>query len=466
MKAFMDEDFLLQNGTARRLYHDVAQKMPIIDYHCHINPREIAENRRFTNITEVWLGGDHYKWRLMRANGAPEEAITGAASDKDKFMAFAKALPRAIGNPLYHWTHLELKRYFGYDKPLSPETAEEIWNLCNEQLQSDSLSVRGILSKSNVRVIATTDDPADSLEWHRKIQEDKSFQTKVVPAFRPDKAYQIDSPDFPGYISTLSKACGCSIGSFKELCAALETRMDIFDALGCRACDHGLFRVVYERIPENEIDEAIGQALSGKAVTKRQADGYGAALLLFLGRSYAKRGWVMQLHYGALRNANTRLFEQLGPDTGFDCIGPGGDAKAITAFLDALNREGCLPRTILYSLNPNDDAMLDTIIGCFQQPGVPGWVQHGSAWWFNDTMPGMQDQLRSLASRSLLGSFVGMLTDSRSFLSYTRHEYFRRILCNMLGTWVENGEYPNDWQALQSLVEDISYNNAQRYFRF
>ena len=464
MKPFMDEEFLLQTETARQLFHEYAEKMPVIDYHCHINPQEIAEDRVFENITQVWLGGDHYKWRMIRSNGVPEEEITGSASDRIKFQRFAEALPKAIGNPLYHWTHLELKRYFGYDGVLNAETAEEVWNLCNEKLKT--LSVRKIIEASRVTAIATTDDPVDDLRWHKAIRDDASFQTAVLPAWRPDKAMNLEKPEFPAYLEQLSQASGVAIHHFGDLCSALEKRLDYFDSMGCRASDHGLNDVNFAPAPEKAVDAIMQKALKGETLSAQEIDTYKYAVLRWLGEEYAKRGWVMQLHYGTLRNANSALYEKLGPDTGFDCIGTTAGTEGLVRFLDSLDNAGKLPKTILYSLNPNDNAAIGTVIGCFQGTEASGKLQHGSAWWFNDTKTGMEAQLVSLANLSVLGNFVGMLTDSRSFLSYTRHEYFRRILCNLIGGWVENGEYPDDQAVLKRLVEGISYNNAKHYFGF
>lgn len=464
MKDFMDKDFILSNETAKTLFHDYAKAMPIIDYHCHINPKEIAEDRKFDNITQVWLGGDHYKWRMIRSNGVPEDEITGSAPDRVKFQRFAEALPKAIGNPLYHWTHLELQRYFGYNGVLNADTAEEVWNLCNEKLKT--MSVRKIIELSHVETIATTDDPADDLRWHKAIREDKSCKVQVVPAWRPDKIMNIEKPDFASYVKTLSEAAGMEISNMSSVYTALSKRLDFFHSMGCRASDHGLNYVMYRPAKESEVEEIFQNGLQGKALSAEEVDTYKYAILLFLGKEYAKRGWVMQLHYGALRDANTPMYKELGPDTGYDCIGAFGNAKELVKFLDVLNIDSLLPKTILYSLNPNDNAMLETVIGCFQGTEAACKIQHGAPWWFNDTKTGMEAHLKSLANLSILGNFVGMLTDSRSFLSYTRHEYFRRILCNVIGTWVENGEYPCDIPALGKMVQDISYNNAKKYFNF
>ena len=466
MKNFMGENFLLSNGTAKTLYHDYAAKMPTVDYHCHINPEEIANNRRFENITQVWLGGDHYKWRMIRSNGVDEKYITGDSTDREKFQAFAEALPKAIGNPLYHWTHLELKRYFGYDGVLNADTAEDVWSLCNAKLKTDALSVRGIIDQSNVKLIATTDDPIDSLKWHKAIKEDKTCKVKVIPAWRPDKIMNIDKSTFAQYVADLAKASGVKISQVKDVYTALQKRMDFFVEMGCKASDHGLNYVMYNPASEEKVQEIFAKGIAGKSLTAQEIDQYKYTILLFLGRQYAKRGWVMQLHYGTIRDTNTQMFNKLGADTGFDCVATHNSAEDIVKFFDALFQTNELPKTIVYSLNPTDNEMLDTIIGCFQGTDVAGKIQHGAPWWFNDSKTGMIAQMTSLASLSILGNFIGMLTDSRSFLSYTRHEYFRRILCNLIGTWVENGEYPDDMEALGKMVQDISYNNAVAYFGF
>ncbi|HIU66383.1 MAG TPA: glucuronate isomerase [Candidatus Caccomorpha excrementavium] len=466
MKAFMDQDFLLSTDTAKRLYHDYAEKMPIIDYHCHINPQEIAQDRSFDNITQVWLGGDHYKWRQMRSNGVEEAYITGDATDREKFQKWAETLEKAIGNPLYHWSHLELQRYFDCNTPLTGRTAEEIWNLCNEKLHDPALSVRGIIRQSNVRLICTTDDPIDSLEWHKKIAEDKDFDVKVLPAWRPDKAMNLEKPDYPDYISKLEAASGISIHSFADLKEALRSRLAFFDSMGCKVSDHGLNYVMYQPAPEEEIEAIFTKRLSGIMPSPDEELKFKTAFMIFAGREYHRLGWVMQLHYGAKRDNNRKMYQKLGPDTGYDCINTYGPSAQLADFLNALSETDELPKTILYSLNPGDNAAIGTIIGCFQDSGAVGKIQHGSAWWFADNKTGMIEQMTSLANLGLLSNFVGMLTDSRSFLSYTRHEYFRRILCDLIGSWVENGEYPCDFEVLGRIVQDISYNNAARYFGF
>ncbi len=461
---FIQDQFLLKTATAQKLYHQYAAEMPIVDYHCHINPREIYEDRKFESITQIWLGGDHYKWRQMRSNAVPENEITGEADDYTKFLRFAEVLPKLIGNPMYHWCHLELKRYFGYDGVLNAETAKEVYELCNKKLQQDDMTVRSIIKKSNVKMIGTTDDPIDSLEWHQKLKADKSFDVLVAPSFRPDKAINIDKEGFAEYIEKLGAAAEMKISSLQDVKTALKKRLDFFCALGCRATDHGLDYIPFEPAKTAVVEDIFQSAMAGKPISHQQADSYKTDILLFLGREYAKRNIVMQLHYGAQRNTNVKMFCKLGPDTGFDCISTNNCGEQIVGFMNALEEENALPKTVLYSLNPQDNELLGTILGCFQGTEVAGKIQHGSAWWFNDTKTGMEAQLKSLANLSALGNFIGMLTDSRSFLSYTRHEYFRRILCNLIGEWVENGEYPDDEKQLGQLVQDICYNNAERYF--
>ncbi len=464
MKSFMNNDFLLSTETAKKLYHEHASLCPIIDYHCHINPREIFEDRRFQNITQLWLSGDHYKWRIMRSNGVAEDYITGNAPDREKFEKFAEALPKAIGNPMYHWCHLELKKYFGYEGVLNGNTAEEVWQLTSAKLREEDMSVRGIIKKSNVEFIGTTDDPVDSLEWHKKIAADDTFQTTVAPSFRPDKAFHIDKAGWKEYIKTLSEIANVKIDNLSNLKKALRTRMEYFHSVGCKASDHGLEHMIF-CITSQEANEAVmHKALTGEKVTPQEAEAFQTELLLFCAEEYARLGWVMQLHYNCLRNPNTKMFETLGADTGFDCIGPNNGSKKLAKLLDTLYSQNMLPKTILYSLDSSDNSFLDSLIGAFQGQEAAGKLQHGSAWWFHDHLPGMKAHLTSLASLSLLGNFVGMLTDSRSFLSYTRHEYFRRILCNLIGEWVENGEYPADMEQIIRLVTDICHHNAIHYF--
>ena len=458
MKAFMDRDFLLSSETAKHLYHDYAAAQPIIDYHCHLDPKEIWEDRCFDNITQVWLGGDHYKWRLMRSAGVEERYITGDASDREKFQKWAETLGLAIGNPLYHWSHLELRNYFGYQGVLNGDTAEEVWQLCNEKLKT--LSARKLILSSRVRALCTTDDPADSLEWHKKLAADESFPVKVLPSFRPDKALGIEKPDYLDYLSRLG-----DIGSFAELKEKLIERLDYFVSLGCRVSDHGMESVPYASATMDEVEAIFRKRLAGEIPTAWEQKQFKTALLLELGREYHRLGVVMQLHFGVIRDNSHRVFRALGPDAGIDSIGDQPSIKELAAFLGALDDTDELPWTILYSLNPNDNAALVTVMGAFQTGETVGKVQHGSAWWFNDHRSGMVDQLTTLAADGYLAGFVGMLTDSRSFLSYARHEYFRRILCELIGGWVENGEYPSDEKALRQIVEGICFGNAEQYFR-
>ena len=457
MKAFMDKDFLLSTETAKRLYHDIASGLPIIDYHCHLDPKEIWEDRRFENLTQLWLGGDHYKWRLMRSAGVDEACITGGAPDREKFQKWAETLSLAIGSPLYHWSHLELKNYFGYEGVLNGDTAEEVWQLCNEKLKT--LSARRLIEDSKVKALCTTDDPADTLEWHRRLAADKSFGVKVLPSFRPDRALGIEKADYTDYLGRLGR-----IDSFAQLVGALKERLAFFVSLGCRVSDHGLAAVPFAPASEAEVEAIFRRRLAGEIPTAFEQKQFRTALLLALGREYHRLGVVMQLHFGVLRNNSARLFRALGPDAGADSIGDAVSIGELAAFLNALDETDELPKTVLYSLDPNDNAALVSVMGAFLRGGTVGKLQHGSAWWFNDHKRGMTDQLASLAAGGYLAGFVGMLTDSRSFLSYARHEYFRRILCELIGSWVERGEYPADEQALRTIVEGICVKNAERYF--
>ena len=475
MKPFMDKDFLLETETAKHLFHDYSDAMPLVDYHCHISPKEIYENRRFNNLVEVWLGGknpdgtyfgDHYKWRVMRSNGVPEEYITGDKPDYERFLKFVEALEMAIGNPMYHWCNLELHKYFGVKEPLTLDNAKEIWDKCNDMLQNDpGMTVRGLIEKSNVAFIGTTDDPIDSLEWHEKIKNDPSITVKVCPSFRPDKAINISKEGFAEYIGKLAESVGKKeLTSAEEVIAALVERLEFFASMGCRASDHGLDYIPFRCAPIKKANEAFCKVMKGETVTVEEAEIYQTAVLMALGKAYHRLGIAMQLHYSCHRNANERMYRRLGPDTGFDMIATNTCGEDIANLLSALDMTNECPKTILYSLNPVDNELLGTMLGCFQNDEVPGKIQLGSAWWFNDTKSGMEDQMRALANLGLLGNFVGMLTDSRSFLSYARHDYFRRIMCNMIGNWVENGEYPNNDASLEKIVKGISYNNAKRYF--
>ena len=468
MKAFMDKDFLLGTETAKHLYNEFAamKKIPVLDYHCHINPQEIWEDRQFENIAQVWLGGDHYKWRQMRTNGVDEKYITGDATDREKFQKWAETMPKLIGNPLYHWSHLELRYYFGYEGNLNGDTAEEVWNLCNEKLQSREFSARNLIRMSNVTLVATTDDPADTLEFHKQIKEDESFDVQVLPAWRPEKAMGIDKPGFADYMKKLSEISGIEIKDYASLKEALVKRLDHFAANGCSISDHSLDYVMYHPATDEEVDAIFQKKMAGGEVTREEFLQYQTTFMIFMAKEYNKRNWVMQLHYGVKRNNNVAMFNKIGADTGFDSIGSNAPMGELADFLNALALTNEVPKTIIYSLNPIDDAAIGTIIGCFQGGGVKNRIQQGSAWWFNDNYTGMRNQMISLANLSCLGNFIGMLTDSRSFLSYTRHDYFRRIVCEMIGEWVENGEYPNDDKLLGEIVKGISYNNAVEYFGF
>jgi len=475
MKEFMNRDFLLDTPTARHLYHDYAAKMPLADYHCHLNPQEIYEDRRFNNLAEVWLGGknpdgsyagDHYKWRVMRSNGVEEELVTGMVDPFEKFMKFVEALEMAIGNPMYHWCHLELQQFFGITEPLTTESAGRIWDKCNDLLRNDpDMTARGLIRKANVAFIGTTDDPIDSLEWHQKIAQDPTIDVVVGPSYRPDKAVNIHKAGWHAYLKLLAASVGKeSLPTMQDLLDALLERLEHFKANGCKASDHGLDYVPFRNYTVQEADAVYQKALRGETLTTDEVEGFQTVILLTLGRAYHRMNIAMQLHYSCLRNNNQRIFKLQGGDTGVDAIAQNTCGGNISQLLSALDEEGCCPKTILYSLNPADNAQLGTLIGCFQGPEVPGKIQHGSAWWFNDNKIGMEDQMKSLANLGLLGNFIGMLTDSRSFLSYARHDYFRRILCNLVGGWVENGEYPNIDSSLKKIVEGISFLNAKRYF--
>ncbi len=475
MKKFMDDDFVLQTEISRHLFHDYAEGLPIIDYHCHLSPQEIYEDRRFDNLGDVWFGGrqsdgsvagDHYKWRLMRSNGMPEELVTGRNDELARFKGFADTLTKAIGNPMYHWCHLELKKYFGIDEPLTVNNAEEIWNKCNDILRNDStMTVRGLIRQSNVAFIGTTDDPIDSLIWHEKIAADDDIDFLVRPSFRPDKAVNIHKEGFREYIEKLAETVNkTSLDSTQDVIDALTERIEFFAAHGCVASDHGLDYIPFRKLPMKVCDNAFRKAMKGEAVTTEEAEGYQTAILIALGRVYHKHGIAMELHYSCMRNTNEKMLRMLGPDAGYDTIADNSCGANLAALLSELDKTDELPKTIVFSLNPADNELIDTIIGSFQSAEVPGKIQHGPAWWFNDTKSGMEDQMRSLANLGLLGNFIGMLTDSRSFLSYTRHDYFRRIMCNLIGKWVEDGEYSYDDEALKSIVTGISYYNAKRYF--
>ncbi|MEM7510397.1 MAG: glucuronate isomerase [Bacteroidota bacterium] len=465
IKPFLDDHFLLENSTAEILYHEYAAKQPIIDYHNHLPPDEIASDKRFENITEVWLKGDHYKWRAMRTMGVPEKFITGEASDKDKFLKWAETVPSTIRNPLYHWTHLELKRYFQVDELLSPKTSEAIYHRSNELLQTDAFSTRNLLRQMKVEVVCTTDDPVDDLRYHQQVKSER-MDIKMLPTFRPDKAILIEKDGFLSYLDKLGEVSGIEIRTLEQLLEALNNRMDFFHNHGCRLSDHGLEQLSAEAFTEQEVNTILQKRLNKQEIYPQEARIYMSAVLYHLGRQYAERGWIQQFHLGALRNNSTRMLGILGPDTGFDSIGDWDQASSLSKFLNSLDEENKLAKTILYNLNPRDNEVLASMIGNFNDGSTKGKMQFGSGWWFMDQKDGMEKQMNALSNMGLLSCFIGMLTDSRSFLSFPRHEYFRRILCNLIGRDVHKGELPNDTKWLGSIVEDICYRNAKTYFNF
>ena len=467
MKTFNDSNFLLQTPTAERLYHDHASKMPIIDYHCHLNPEYVANDHSFRNLSEIWLAGDHYKWRAMRTNGVAERFCTGDASDWEKFEKWAETVPYTMRNPLYHWTHLELKTAFGVEKLLSPATAREIYDHCSAMLQQPEYSARGLMMRYNVEVVCTTDDPIDSLEHHIKCKED-GFKCKVLPTWRPDKAMAVESPEaFKTYIDKLSEVSGVAIGSFATLLDALRVRHRFFESVGCRLSDHGIEEFYAEDYTSAEIEAIFAKVYGGNMLTEQEIIKYKSAMLVEFGIMDHESGWTQQFHYGPIRNNNSRMMALLGPDTGFDSIGDFNTAKSMAKFLDRLDSQDKLAKTIIYNINPRDNEMIATMIGNFQDGSIPGKIQFGSGWWFLDQKDGMERQMNSLSLLGLLSRFVGMLTDSRSFLSYPRHEYFRRTLCNLIGNDVEQGLLPaSELDFIGKMVEDISYNNAKEYFKF
>lgn len=452
----INDSFMLKNKTAYKLYHEYAKDLPIIDYHCHLSPEMIAKDYKFKNAYDLFLGGDHYKWRQMRSNGIDEEYITGDKDEFEKWMGFSRTLPLLIGNPLYHWTSLELKRYFDIDTPLTEKTAKEIWDKCNELLQKEEFSAQNLIKRSNVEVICTTDDPADDLRYHIQLREE-GFPTKVLPTMRPDKLVNIEKGEFLGYL----EANG--LDSYEKVISWIGERIAYFNDNGCKLSDHALEYVPFAK---GDAKAAFEKRLNGEALTQDEIDSYKTAMLSECAKHYTKYGWAMQLHIGALRNNNTKMMEKLGPDTGFDSINDLCIAEKLSKFLDSLNVCDFLPKTILYTLNPKDNYVLGTMLGNFQKGPKSGKIQFGSGWWFNDNRDGMEEQMKALANLGLFGKFVGMLTDSRSFVSYPRHEYFRRILCNLVGKWVEEGEYPEDYEALKEIIEGISYKNAKEYFEF
>lgn len=462
---FIHEDFLLDNEYAKELYHNYASRQPIIDYHNHLPPGEIAGNRIFDNISQVWLNGDHYKWRAMRTMGVDEDLITGNADDKEKFNAWAKTVPYTMRNPLYHWTHMELKRYFDIDELLSGNNAYEIYSEINTKLQLPENSTRGLLKKMNVQVVCTTEDPTDSLKYHKELEK-SDFSVKVKTAFRPDNAILISNSSFDTYINTLSEVSGVTINSFNTLCDALIKRIEYFNENGCNLSDHGLNYIPYSTFKEQEIENIFQKRMAGKELTSEEDQKFQTALLLFLGETYHSYGWIQQFHLGALRNNNERMNKILGPDTGWDSIGDYAQATTLSKYLNSLDKKDKLTKTILYNLNPSDNEVLATMIGNFNDGKVRGKMQFGSAWWFLDQKDGIIRQLNALSNMGMISSFIGMLTDSRSFLSFPRHEYFRRVLCNLFGEEIERGELPADIEWIGKLVSDISYNNAHEYFNF
>ncbi|MCM3768243.1 glucuronate isomerase [Neobacillus niacini] len=468
MGAFIHDNFMLKNKTAVELYHKYAKDMPIYDYHCHLSPKDIAENRKFNTITELWLEGDHYKWRGMRANGIDERFITGDASDKEKFEAWAKTVPNTLGNPLYHWTHLELKKYFGIEELLNEDTWERIWEQCNALLQQDDYSVQGLIKRSNVKVICTTDDPTDDLHYHEQIKglNLKDFPVKVLPTYRPDKGVEINKDTFTGFVGKLEEVIGKKISSFEDYLSALEERVEYFHEKGGRISDHGLSEIPFASFEDKELDAIFQAGRNGQTVSTEDENKFKTAVLIHLAKCYKELDWAMQIHFGAIRNNNTKMFSKLGPDAGYDSISDQGEvAVPLNALLAAFDEVDGLPKTILYNLNPIHNELVGSTLANFQtEAGVQGKIQLGSGWWFNDTKQGMIRQMNALADQGLLMHFVGMLTDSRSFISYSRHEYFRRILCNLVGEWVEDGEVPNDEALLKKLIENICYNNAKKYF--
>ena len=466
MEPFLSDNFLLQSPSAQILYHDFAKAMPIYDYHCHLPVEEIAQDKKFANLTRIWLKGDHYKWRAMRANGIKEKYITGSASDKEKFLAWAATVPKTLRNPLYHWTHLELKNPFGItDTLLNPETAEEIYHACSDMLQQDDFSTRGLLRKMNVKVVCTTDDPLDSLAYHQQIAADPTFDIAILPAFRPDKAMAVeDAATFNHYVDKLADITDIDINSHTRFLEALEKRHAFFHEVGCKLSDHGLEEPYAENFTEAEISAIFDKIRSGADLTQNEVRIFKSAMLIEFAVMDYERGWTQQFHFGALRNTNSRAFTELGPDTGYDSIGNFDMGKPLSRFLNSLESRNKLTKTILYILNPSDNDMIATMIGNFQDGRIPGKMQFGSGWWFNDQKDGMERQINALSNMGLLSRFVGMLTDSRSFLSYPRHEYFRRVLCNLFGNDMENGELPDDYELIGTTIQDICYNNAVHYF--
>ncbi len=468
MNNFMDKDFLLTTETAKSLFHQVAKDLPIIDYHCHLDPREVAENHQFRSITELWLGGDHYKWRAMRTNGIDEKYITGNASDWEKFQKWAECMPYCMRNPLYHWTHLELRTAFGTNKILNPENARYIYDLCNEKLKDPAFSARELMKRYKVEVVCTTDDPTSDLAYHKQVCEDKTFSIKMLPTFRPDKALAVGNPqEYKTYLQQLSKASNVEITDFDSLIESLQQRHDYFHSIGCRLSDHGITDFPYAETSLAEVRRIFGKVMEEKVISMEEVQKLQFYILLELCRMNARKDWAQQFHYGPIRNNNTRMFKALGPDTGFDSVGDTASAYDMAHFLDALDTDNLLARTIIYCINPADNTKVAAMIGNFQDGSVAGKIQFGSGWWFNDQLYGMRDQINTLSTLGLLSRFVGMLTDSRSFLSYPRHEYFRRLLCQIVGKDVEEGLLPvEEMPFIKEMIANISYYNAKNYFKF
>ncbi|MDD6355533.1 MAG: glucuronate isomerase [Oscillospiraceae bacterium] len=466
MKKFMDKDFLLDTDTAKKLFHDYAENMPICDYHCHLSPKEIYENEQPSDISQLWLSGDHYKWRAMRSCGVDEKYCTGDASPKEKFVKFGETLQYCIGNPLYHWAHIELQRYFGIDTPLNKKTAAEIYDRANEVIKNGDFRPQTLITKSNVKYVCTTDDPIDDLKYHKLLKEVKDFDCIVLPSFRPDKALNIQADGFGEYIKALGNAAETKIESYTDVISALEKRCDYFDSVGCKVSDQAFEYVPYSPADDEEINKIFNKAMNGEKITDCESDKYKTPIIIALGKKYHQLGWAMEVHIGAIRNNSSRMFAKLGADTGFDSVGDKEIAKNLSRFLDALDSENSLPKTILFNLNDKDNTVLATMLGNFQGTEADSKVQYGPAWWFLDTMDGMTAQMKSLGNLGVLGKFIGMETDSRSFTSYGRHEYFRRIMCRLLGRWVEDGWYTDDSDVLKEIVQGISYNNAIKYFNF
>lgn len=466
MNKFMDKDFLLDTDMAKKLFHEYAEDMPICDYHCHLSPKEIYENQPPENISQLWLSGDHYKWRAMRSCGVEEKYCTGDATPREKFEKFAYTLQYCIGNPLYHWAHIELQRYFGIDTPLNAKTADEIYDRANKAIAEGDFRPQSLIMRSDVKIVCTTDDPVDDLKYHKLLKDVDGFDCKVLPSFRPDKALNAHLDGFADYIKILGNAAGVEIKSYKDVIKALLARTDYFNEVGCKVSDQAFDYPPYSPADDSDIEAVFQKAMNGEKITLQECDKYRTPVLLALGKKYKQLGWAMEIHIGAMRNNNTLMFEKLGADTGFDSVGDYEVAAPLSRFLDALNKEDNLPKTILFNLNDKDNTVLGTMLGNFQSADAESKIQFGPAWWFLDTMDGMINQMKTLGNLGVLGKFVGMETDSRSFTSYGRHEYFRRIMCSLIGRWVEDGWYACDMDILKEIICGICYNNAIKYFNF